>query len=116
MELPIHRLESSKEDQNGGRKVPQFITYGCQRCCKLDLQVSICLKALVSYMNKYEGGYTDAMDDLDPIIKRLYLERGYEEHRKRPLTSSKSPNRKQSKKELQISTDKQNPNQFSVAK
>lgn len=73
------------------------VTYTCQKCSKVDLQVSMCLKVIHDYMLKYEGGFTDSLDDMDPIVKRLFLDRGYEERRRKPKKSASSPKRHQSK-------------------
>lgn len=75
------------------------------------MQVSICLQTIVDFMGKYENGYTDSLEDMDPIVKRLFLERGYEEkprHRR-----NKSPAKNAAKRD---SKDQENSKNFSVPK
>lgn len=94
-------------------KCRELITYTCQKCSKLDLQVSMCLQVINDFMNKYEGGYTDSLDDMDPIVKRLFLERGYEERRRRVKSPQGSPKRHKSKP--QLSGDGESNSNFSVS-
>lgn len=85
------RGSSSKKAAHEGKE-KNLITYSCQKCCKLDLQVSICLKTIMELLHKHEGGFTDSLDDMDPVVKRLFQERGYEERRRRTARASKSSN------------------------
>lgn len=71
----------SKEDLSKLRGV----VYQCTQCTKHDLQVSICLKTINMLLEKLEEGYTDILDEADPVCRRLYFDKGYKEKRRKPL-------------------------------
>ena len=56
------------------------MTYSCQSCSRSDMQVSICLKAIHFLLNRHESGYTDTLEEFDPIVKKLFVDRGYTLH------------------------------------
>ena len=70
------------------------MVYSCTQCSKHDLQVSIVMKALVKMIEVHEDGYTDIFDEFDPIVRRLYLEKGYEENRKKPANPDRGNKKK----------------------
>ena len=72
----------------------QRVVYACTQCSKHDLQVSIVMKALVKMIEVHEDGYTDVLDEFDPIVRRLYLEKGYEENRKKPASGDRAGKKK----------------------
>lgn len=85
------------EREVGGREeqpVEKRVVYSCTQCSKHDLQVSIVLKALVKMIGLHEDGYTDILDEFDPIVRRLYLEKGYEENRKKPASGDRASKKK----------------------
>jgi hypothetical protein len=65
------------------------MTYTCRKCSKLDLQVSICVKAINDLLGILDRGYSDMLDNMDPVIKKLFTERGYELKRRTQLEKSK---------------------------
>ena len=79
------------------------IQYSCTQCSKHDIQVSMVLKSLVHMINKHENGYTDILDEFNPVVKRLYLEKGYQEKRKVPLKKNVFSSSK--KREVEIKGD-----------
>lgn len=80
------------------------MTYTCRRCSKLDLQVTICVKAISDLLALVDKGYTDRLDQMDPVIKKLFIERGLELKRREPLEKSKK----------KISVDPEEGDNFSV--
>ena len=87
---PSRRRPGAAEEQS----VEKRVTYSCTQCSKHDLQVSIVMKALVKMIGMHEDGYTDILDDFDPIVRRLYLEKGYQENRKKPATGDRANKKK----------------------
>ncbi len=84
-----HKASTASSATRGQKPDPKrmYTTYSCQSCSRMDLQLSICLKAINFLLNRHEHGYTDTLEEFDPIIKKLYLDRGYKEHRRFPDTS-----------------------------
>lgn len=87
------------------------VVYQCTQCSKHDLQISICLKTINMLLEKLENGYTDVLDDVDPVCKRLYFERGYKENRRKPIVKNGDHHKKKSvartgevREELKINT------------
>jgi hypothetical protein len=87
------------------------VVYQCTQCSKHDLQISICLKTINLLLERLDGGYTDVLDEVDSVCRRLYFERGYKEHRRRPLAKLGDHNKKKSvaktgevREELKINT------------
>lgn len=90
---PNQRSKGSIEGRSPskGDHKRNYTTYTCQSCSRVDLQLSICLKAIHFLLNRHEHGYTDTLEEFDPIVKKLYMDRGFKEHRRFPESQPSHP-------------------------
>lgn len=98
MENDHHHTQHPESTDRGtsSKKNLKYVTYSCTKCSKLDIQISICLKTIQEMLVHFDDGFTDYLDRVDPVVSKLFEDRGYKERRRKPKahkTRSRSPKR-----------------------